>query len=298
MKPIRMPSDLKTWGEFDSNLWWNVNTGRFSAGKVADSLEQWQESQGQNSVFADPQFVDPATRNYQVKSTSPALKLGFENFPMDQFGHRMTRIMNGSRDFSDTCQLTIRADARGGEIRYTLDGSNPTPDSTLYSTPLNIEATTTVRATTFDDQGNEVGFADTATLTKVENLKQQSWLASLLAGEFVAPEGMKQAVAESNKNSKPDSMEWSGMELVNISDYPDYIDASGGQASGVFATSVPEGSTAAKAGIKEGDTIIQLGQKTVRTLKDFKRGLKRASEKEVNIKVFRGYKHYDFTLAP
>ena len=39
-----------------------------------------------NSKNGDPLFVDAEHCNFQVKTTSAALKLGFHNFPMDQFG--------------------------------------------------------------------------------------------------------------------------------------------------------------------------------------------------------------------
>jgi len=39
-----------------------------------------------NSIAGDPMFVDPAKGDYRVKPNSPALKLGFRNFPMDRFG--------------------------------------------------------------------------------------------------------------------------------------------------------------------------------------------------------------------
>jgi hypothetical protein len=39
-----------------------------------------------NSVVADPMFVNPAEGDYSVKDGSPALALGFENFPMNGFG--------------------------------------------------------------------------------------------------------------------------------------------------------------------------------------------------------------------
>ncbi len=42
----------------------------------------WDE----NSEFGDPMFIDPANGDFRVKPDSPALKVGFENFPMDQFG--------------------------------------------------------------------------------------------------------------------------------------------------------------------------------------------------------------------
>jgi len=39
-----------------------------------------------NSQNGDPQFVDAKDGNFQVKATSATLKVGFRNFPMDQFG--------------------------------------------------------------------------------------------------------------------------------------------------------------------------------------------------------------------
>jgi len=39
-----------------------------------------------HSLVGDPLFVDPANGDYRVQEGSPALTLGFENFPMDQFG--------------------------------------------------------------------------------------------------------------------------------------------------------------------------------------------------------------------
>jgi hypothetical protein len=39
-----------------------------------------------HSVVADPMFMDTANGDYRVKAGSPALALGFKNFPMDSFG--------------------------------------------------------------------------------------------------------------------------------------------------------------------------------------------------------------------
>ena len=46
------------------------------------------------------------------------------------------------------------------EIRYTLDGSDPSPLSALYSTPLSIAATTTVKFRAYDRVGNEESVSD------------------------------------------------------------------------------------------------------------------------------------------
>jgi len=45
-----------------------------------------------NSLVGDPQFIDPAKGDFRVKDTSPALKVGFVNFPMNQFGVSSPRL--------------------------------------------------------------------------------------------------------------------------------------------------------------------------------------------------------------
>jgi hypothetical protein len=47
---------------------------------------QKQSGRDEHSIVADADFVDPAKGDYDVKPGSPALALGFKNFPMDQFG--------------------------------------------------------------------------------------------------------------------------------------------------------------------------------------------------------------------
>jgi hypothetical protein len=51
------------------------------------SLDQWRElGFDAHSVFADPRFVDPANNDYRVQPDSPALAIGFQNFPMHEWG--------------------------------------------------------------------------------------------------------------------------------------------------------------------------------------------------------------------
>lgn len=88
--PVRGP-----WLEaIDDNCFYN-DIGHFTA-RVADRevkgrreilLEEWQ-SMGfdRHSVFGDPMFVDPENDDYRVKPESPALKVGFKNFEMGQWG--------------------------------------------------------------------------------------------------------------------------------------------------------------------------------------------------------------------
>ncbi len=72
----------KPWGkEVDSNLLHQAGVVEVSAGTLA-SLSGRDEK----SRMSDALFVDPAKGNYEVAPASPAMRLGFVNFPMDRFG--------------------------------------------------------------------------------------------------------------------------------------------------------------------------------------------------------------------
>jgi len=76
--------------EFDYNLFF-CEKGRPTITGVGKpmSLEQWQQKGfDTHSIFADPMFVASENGDYRVMPDSPALELGFKNFPMDQFGVR------------------------------------------------------------------------------------------------------------------------------------------------------------------------------------------------------------------
>ena len=188
--------------------------------------------------------------------------------------------------------MTIRPDARGGQVHYTVDGSDPVATSPIYREPFRVDENVTVRALTFDAQDHSVGFEDRVSFEKVDKIKHQSWLASLLAGKFVPSN--KPSAKESEV--EPRVFDWAEMKLVTISDFPDYIDASGGQPTGVFVESLAKDSPALKAGVKEGDTIIRVNSTEVRQLEDLERALKKAKG-EFNMKVFRNYQHRNLKLS-
>jgi hypothetical protein len=51
------------------------------------TMTEWQaRGLDKYSVYAAPQFVAPEKGDFSVKSGSPALRLGFKNFPLNQFG--------------------------------------------------------------------------------------------------------------------------------------------------------------------------------------------------------------------
>jgi len=74
-KSARMPKD-KWGGTSDKNLF----AADFALKEAQD--KGWDA----NSAVGDPMFINPAKGDFRVSEDSPALKLGFKNFPMDRFG--------------------------------------------------------------------------------------------------------------------------------------------------------------------------------------------------------------------
>ncbi len=55
----------------------------------------------------------------------------------------------GTGTYADSVTFSIACATEDAEIRYTTDGTEPTEASTLYSTPISLTATTTVKAKAF-----------------------------------------------------------------------------------------------------------------------------------------------------
>lgn len=85
-RPALMPAP--PWGQdMDRNL-----MHQDGAAKAPATRLQQQSGRDEHSILADARFVDPARGDYRVKDGSPALALGFVNFPMDQFGVRRPEL--------------------------------------------------------------------------------------------------------------------------------------------------------------------------------------------------------------
>ena len=103
-----MPST--PWGkEMDWNL---VHRPGVTEPMPAAKLAQ-ESKRDANSVVADAVFVDAAKGDFRVKEGSPALKLGFVNFPMDQFGVQKPELKAIART-PETPRLTATAAGDGG----------------------------------------------------------------------------------------------------------------------------------------------------------------------------------------
>jgi hypothetical protein len=77
-----------------------------------------------HSLVGEAQFIDPAAGNFQVAERSPALKIGFQNFPMGHFGVRDTKLHGMARTPEIPALRNVSSDPssvvydwEGGKIR-------------------------------------------------------------------------------------------------------------------------------------------------------------------------------------
>ena len=115
-KPIRVN---KPWGkECNLNL---LHTPGKTGAEPAVALQNLS-GRDTDSIEADALFVDPAAGDYRVREGSPALKLGFVNFAMDQFGVQAPKLKTIAR----TPQLPGSGSAQAATLQSGRDGRTAT----------------------------------------------------------------------------------------------------------------------------------------------------------------------------
>ena len=123
--PSHMLTDL--WGKAeDKNKWGKEIDRNLFTTSEADRIKFAANGCDAHSLVGDPMFIDPAKGDYRVKAGSPALQLGFINFPMDQFGVTSPRLKAIARipDFPKIEQPQVSAslakklhDWQGAKVR-------------------------------------------------------------------------------------------------------------------------------------------------------------------------------------
>jgi hypothetical protein len=120
-KPIQVH---QPWGkECDFNL---LHTPGQIESVPAVALQR-QSGSDEHSIAADAMFVNPAVGDYRVKEGSPTLKLGFQNFPMDQFGVVSPRLKAIAR--------TPSLEAKKPVLSLPTDSQLPDRNSIIADSP-------------------------------------------------------------------------------------------------------------------------------------------------------------------
>jgi hypothetical protein len=65
---------------------WGTSVGKNLFASAADLRKSQAAGADADSISGDPMFMNPAAGDFRVREGSPALKTGFKNFAMDQFG--------------------------------------------------------------------------------------------------------------------------------------------------------------------------------------------------------------------
>ena len=294
VRPIGLPKDKKWSNHYDNNLYWNVNYPDSPNILQNKTFQEWKaEGYDQHSEIANPLFADPKNGDYSVKASSPAIKLGFKNFPMNEFGHRMTRIVPFGGEFSGEVSVQLIADARmkkDGSLRYTLDGSEPSIHSPKYSEPIKINLSTVVKSASFDVSGNLVGFINEAQFTQVEKVIYPSWFSTLLTGKYSG--------VNTQTDQKALEKVINGALMVNIADDPDLIDASGGTNFGCFIKSIDSSKGKFWLNSKlEKDWVIQMvNDQKVQHIAELENCLKKFQGQKVTVTAVKNYNSKKFTV--
>ena len=117
-KPINMPRG--PWGELiDNNILHTPGQENPSSATVL----QRDSGRDEHSIIADVLFVDSEKGDYRVKSNSPAIAMGFRNFPMNQFGVTSPKLKALARSpfkSTDKTVLSNESIARDTAIRNFL----------------------------------------------------------------------------------------------------------------------------------------------------------------------------------
>ena len=72
---------------FDHNLYWNASGKPVVFG--SKSLAEWQAmGQDQDSLIADPLFMDPTKGDFRLRHGSPAARIGFKPWDLSPVGPR------------------------------------------------------------------------------------------------------------------------------------------------------------------------------------------------------------------
>jgi hypothetical protein len=110
------------------------------------------------------------------------------------------RILTTPRVFTTRQTVELALPGTAQEIRYTLDGSDPTASSTLYTGPFSIEKDTTIRAATFARRWAH-GDKHRSAITEARFTRQAPRPAE--SGDFPLP-GLNATLYKGNWNNLPD----------------------------------------------------------------------------------------------
>ncbi len=112
---------------------------------------------GTDPTEASPEFGGTVTVNTSVAARLRAFRPGWQSSPVTAVTYTITparptfTVTSGT--YTNVQTVGMQTLTPNGIIRYTTDGSDPTPVATLYTAPISPSVATTIRARTYDALG-------------------------------------------------------------------------------------------------------------------------------------------------
>ena len=119
-------------------------------------------------------------------------------------------------DYTSAQNVTISCDTEGATIYYTIDGKNPTEESNVYSKPIEVKETTTIKAFAKKDGMKNSGIA-TATFKIIETIDVSFYENGKLSQTMTIAKGS--AIGELPVGMAPDGFSFSGWTDNEIATY-------------------------------------------------------------------------------
>ena len=159
-----------TSGDLDGNYWTNKNTSGtvttlFRYSKLYSDKYAHMRSNDNINTYGDATSYSAV---HFVKKGTAVTPASWSNYVTlcDEPAECGTPTFDpGTDTYNDVQTVTISTTTPGAEIRYTTDGTDPTSSSgTVYSTPVEVSCTTTLKAIAYKD-GREDSEVGSATIT-------------------------------------------------------------------------------------------------------------------------------------
>ena len=170
------PADAAAHGQdVERNV--SVRSGSFGTGRNR-LQDNWETD-------ADPGFVAAASGDFALRADAPVFRRvpGFKPIPFAQIGLYQDEYrpvlrfeapnLDGPEQFLLQATVAVARPRGAARVVYTLDGSEPTPQSTLYTVPLVLTRTTLVRA-------RAVGAGEAPSVSAVASREFRAILPTLL----------------------------------------------------------------------------------------------------------------------
>lgn len=147
---LTAPTFTPSGGNFTGNV--SVTMSHTTAGVTLHYTTNNSTPTTTSPIYSTPVFVDITTTLKAI-----AVKSGFTNSPVTTSTYTITDTtaklptptfapLPGT--FSSSVMVTISRSGSEGQIRYTTDGTTPGASSILYTAPINLTVTTTLKAIT------------------------------------------------------------------------------------------------------------------------------------------------------